>query len=358
MALRPNTRSSPEETGTQVVRADAASGTRPLKGPERAAVLMLALGEQHGEKIWNLLDDQELRLVTSVMSALGTVEASVVEELMVEFVTRVSGSGMVMGNYEATERLLKRYLPMERVGAVMDEIRGPAGRNVWEKLSNVPEDTLANYLKNEYPQTISVVLSKLNAAQAAKILGQFPEEIATEVMLRMLKTDVVQKNIVDSIEQTLRKEFMSTVAHTRRRDVHEIMAEIFNGFDRQTEARFMSALEQLNRDSADRIKGLMFTFEDLTRLDAASAQTLMRSIDRDQLTVALKGASESARKFFRSNMSQRAAKMLTDDMEALGPVRLKDVDQAQTAIVNLAKQLAEKGEITISKGGSEEELVY
>ena len=129
--------------------------TRHLTGPERAAVLLLALGEQHGAKIWSLLDDDELRQLSIVMSTLGTVEANTVEGLLLEFVGRVSTSGAVIGNYDATERLLQQYLPADRVTGVMDEIRGPAGRNMWEKLANVQEEVLANYLKNEYPQTVA-----------------------------------------------------------------------------------------------------------------------------------------------------------------------------------------------------------
>jgi flagellar motor switch protein FliG len=240
----------------------------------------------------------------------------------------------------------------------MEELRGPSGRNMWEKLSNVSEEILANYLKNEYPQTIAVVLGKLRSEQAAKILSVLPEVIAFDVVDRMLRMEPVQKTVVEHIEQTLRMEFMSSLSQTRRRDAHEAMADIFNGFDRQTEARFMSALEEMNRDSAERIKNLMFTFEDLAKLDSASAQTLMRSVDKDKLAVALKGAPEHVREFFMKNMSTRAAKMLTDDMEALGPVRLRDVDEAQSALVNLAKDLAAKGEITIAKGGGDEELIY
>src|SRR4051812_21134705 len=335
------------------------SGGRKLTGPERAAILMLALGEQYGGKIWILLDDDELRSISIVMSTLGTIDAAAVENLLLEFVGRLSASGALMGNYDATERLLQKYLPPDRVSSVMDEVRGPAGRNVWEKLSNVPEEVFANYLKNEYPQTIAVVLVKLRAEQAAKILSIFPEQLGLEVVSRMLKMEPIQKNVIDHLEQTLRREFMSNLSRTRRRDAHELMADIFNSFDRQTEGRFMAALELINVESADRIKNLMFTFDDLAKLDSGSAQTLMRSVDKDKLAVALKGASEGVREFFLKNMSSRAAKMLTDDMEALGPVRLRDVDDAQSVLVNLAKDLAAKGDITITKGGgSEEELVY
>src|SRR6476660_1457814 len=330
---------------------------KPLVGPKRAAILMLALGEKYGGKVWSLLDDDEVRELSIHMSTLGTVEAEVVEDLLLEFVSRMSASGALMGNFDATERLLQQYLLKERAAGIMDEIRGPAGRNMWEKLSNVQEEVLANYLKNEYPQTIAVVLSKLKPEHAARVLAILPEEIALDVVNRMLKMETVQKDVLERVEQTLRTEFMSSLSQTRRRDAHEVMAEIFNNFDRQTETRFMTSLEEANREAAERIKTLMFTFDDLVRLDTGSAQTLMRHVDKDKLAVALKGASETVRQFFLGNMSTRAAKMLVDDMQAMGPVRLRDVDEAQVLLVNMAKDLAAKGEIIISKT-RDEELVY
>jgi flagellar motor switch protein FliG len=339
-------------------RASTPSGKRQLTGPERVAVLMLALGEQHGAKVWNMLDDDELRQISVVMSSIGTVDAELVENLLLEFVSRMSASGALMGNYDATERLLQQYLPPERVGNIMEEIRGPAGRNMWEKLSNVQEEVLANYLKNEYPQTVAVVLSKIGPEHAARVLAILPEDLALDVVNRMLRMEAVQKEVLERVEQTLRTEFMSNLSQTRRRDAHEVMAEIFNYFDRQTETRFLTALEEENRESAERIKTLMFTFDDLTKLDTASAQTLMRHIQKDKLGIALKGAAEPVRQFFFSNMSTRAAKMLMDDMQAIGPVRLQAVDEAQALLVNLAKDLAAKGEIVISKSRGEEELIY
>src|SRR5919112_2309068 len=170
---------------TSVISSLAArQGSRPkgkaLNGPKRAAILMLALGEQYGGKVWSLLDDDEVRELSMVMSTLGTVEADVVEDLLLEFVSRMSASGALMGTFDAPERLLQQYLPSERVSGIMDEIRGPAGRNMWEKLSNVQEDVLANYLKNEYPQTIAVVLSKIAPDHASKVLAVLPEVLAMD----------------------------------------------------------------------------------------------------------------------------------------------------------------------------------
>lgn len=174
----------------------------------------------------------------------------------------------------------------------------------------------------------------------------------------MLRMESVQKEILDKVEQTLRTEFMSNLARTAKRDAHEMMAEIFNNFDRQTEGRFLTALEERNREASERIKALMFTFEDLGKLDPASVQTLLRGIDKEKLGIALKGASDTLRDIFFSNMSERAGKILREEMEAMGPVRLKTVDEAQMAMVNIAKDLAAKGEIMIANNKGDDELVY
>jgi flagellar motor switch protein FliG len=335
----------------------SASLQRDLTGPEKAAVMMLALGDRYGGPVWKVLDEIEIKQLSQAMSKLGPITPTMLDDLMVEFVTKVSSSGALLGNFDTTERLLLAVLPQDKVNAIMEEIRGPAGRNMWEKLSNVQENVLANYLKNEYPQTVAVVLSKIKPDHAARVLSKLPEEFALEVVNRMLKMESVQKDILDKVEQTLRVEFMSNLTNTQRRDAHETMAEIFNNFDRTTEARFITALEEDNRDAADRIKALMFTFDDLGKLDAGAIQTLLRNVEKDKLGLALKGAKENVRDLFFGNMSARAAAMLKEDMEALGPVRLRDVDEAQVYMINTAKDLAAKGEIMISKNKGEDDLV-
>jgi flagellar motor switch protein FliG len=340
------------------VKPPVKDDVRALSGAERAAIIMLSLGEDHSAKLWSMMDEEEVKEVSQVMSNLGSISSNVIEKLMVDFVSQMSGTGSLMGSYESTERLIARFLPEEKVSQIMEEIRGPAGRTMWDKLANVNESVLANYLKNEYPQTVSVVLSKIKPEHAARVLGALPEEFALEVVQRMLRMESVQKDILDKVEQTLRTEFMSNLARTAKRDAHEQMAEIFNNFDRQTESRFITALEERSRDSAERIKALMFTFEDLSKLDPGSIQTLLRNVEKDKLGLALKGATDGLRDVFFTNMSERAGKILREDMEAMGPVRLKDVDEAQMRMVNVAKDLANKGEIMIAGGSSEDELIY
>ena len=335
----------------------AVNDIKNLSGPEKAAIVLLALGEDH-TKIWEALDDEEIKEVSQAMAGLGTVSASVVEDLLVEFVSGMSSTGAIMGSYEQTQRLLASFMPQEKVDALMEEIRGPAGRTMWDKLGNVNEAVLANYLKNEYPQTVAVVLSKVKSDHAARVLACLPEDFALECVTRMLRMEPVQREILDKIEMTLRTEFMSNLARTSKRDSHEMMAEIFNNFDRQTEARFIAALEERNREAAERIRALMFVFEDLSKLDPGGIQTLLRGTPKEQLALALKGASDKLREMFFSNMSERAAKIMREDMDSMGPVRLKDVDAAQVGMVQVAKDLAAKGEIMLAGSGGDDELIY
>ena len=328
-----------------------------LSGPEKVAVIMLALGEDH-TRLWESLDEQEIREISQVMSSLGTVSSAAVEGLLGDFVSGANGTGAIMGSYEQTQRLLAAFLPAEKVESLMEEIRGPAGRTMWDKLANVNEAVLANYLKNEYPQTVAVVLSKIKGEHAARVLSALPEDFALECVQRMLRMEPVQREILDKIEQTLRNEFISNLTRTSKRDSHEVMAEVFNNFDRQTETRFLNALEERNREAAERIRSLMFVFEDLGKLDPGGIQTLLRAVAKDQLGIALKGSSETLRELFFSNMSERAAKIMREDMNAMGPVRLKDVDAAQMAMVQVAKDLAAKGEIILAGAGGDDELIY
>ncbi len=337
--------------------AETVKAVESLHGSEKAAILLLALGED-AKAVWDKLDDEELREISSAMSNLGPVRAEMVEYLIKDFVNRLSGSGAVTGSYEQTHKLLLQFLPRDKVDNLMEELRGPAGRTMWDKLGNVNEQVLANYLKNEYPQTVSVVLSKIKTEHAARVLTALPPEFALEVIQRMLRMEPVQRDILEKIESTLRVEFMTNLARTTKRDSHEQMAAIFNSFDRQTEGRFIALLEEKNKDSADKIRSLMFVFEDLAKLDPGGVQTLLRSVDKEKLALALKGANDEMRNLFMSNMSERAAKIMREDMTSMGPVKLKDVEAAQQEMVTVAKALADRGEIMLAEGSGQDELIY
>ncbi|BCI66375.1 flagellar motor switch protein FliG [Acetobacter aceti] len=328
-----------------------------LTGVQKAAILLLALGEENGTQLVSSMQEHEIREISAAMATMGAVSAERVEAVCAEFSGAFSSVDMLVGTYDTTEKILRRALPGDRVSAIMEEIRGPAGRTMWDKLGNVPENILANYLRNEYPQTVAVILSRLQASQTARVLSLFPEDFSVDIMMRMLHMENVQRDVIDSLETTLRSEFMASLARSSKQDSHELLAEVFNNFDRRVEGQLMNALEKRNIEDAEQVKALMFTFEDLKRLPRDAIMRIMRDIDREKLPLALKGASEDIRKLFLSSMTSRAGKILEDEISAMGPVRIKDVDAAQSEIVNVAKNLANQGEIDLNPGSDNNEML-
>jgi len=318
-----------------------------LSGPERVAVVILALGEDASKPIWTGFDEDELRDVTRAIATLGSVAPHIVEGLLADFV----------GSAASAKRMLSKILPADKAASMLEELKGPAGKTMWDKLANVNERVLSSYLQNEHPQTIAVILSRINSDHAARVISSMPELLGEEVIGRMLTLGPVQQDVVDQIEKTLRTEFMSNLSRTPEKDPFESMAEIFNHFDRSTERRFIDALEQKNPTAAERIRSLMFVFEDLLNLDDQDIQILLRYLDKSDLALALKGAKDDVTSLFFRNMSERASNILRDDISIMGPVRLREVDSAQQKIVEAAKRLADQGEIFLSRA-ADEELVY
>ncbi len=331
---------------------------RSLSGPEKAAIFLLSISEEQTSQLFGLMDDDEILELSQIISSLGKIGPTVIERLFIDFSEQMSSTNTLVGSQDSTERMLtKSGLSQEKIDVIMEEIRGPAGRTMWEKLGNVNEDILATFLQKEYPQTVAVVLSKISTEHAARVLAILPDGFALEVINRMLKMEPVQKEILEEVEKTLRKEFMSNLARTQRRDSHELIAEIFNNMERAIESRFLEQLEADVPESAEKIRSLMFTFEDLLSLDPASMQTIIRAIDKEKLPLALKGAADTLKDLFFDNMSERAAKIMKEDMGAMGPVRLKDVEEAQQYIVTVTKDLEGRGEITVSTGTTDDEMI-
>lgn len=328
-----------------------------LTGMQRAAALMLALGKENGTLIWEQLAIEEVKELSTAMAQLGRIPAHVVEHLLLLFSSEVSTISSLHGSFETTERLLEGILPSEKLQEVMEDIRGPSGRTMWDKLSNVSENVLAAFLKNEYPQTVAVILSKLKSEHCARVLAALPPEFATDVILRMLRMDTVQKDIVGEIENTLKNEFMSNLSRSQRRDPHEAMADVFNAFDRATEESMLGALDKQSPDSAERIRALMFTFDDLANLMPAAIAVLVKNADKRQMALALKGAPEEMRQIFLAAMTERAAKMLREDIAAMGPVRARECEEAQTGLVRMAKLLADRGEIVLVDPKEDETMI-
>ena len=327
-----------------------------LPGPVRAAILLLALGERDGAPIWQALNDKEIRTVSMIMAHLGSVSKIDLMKTAAEFVQEVSASDL-SGTPEATEKLLLGTLPRNRAKNFIEEIKAPSSPDLWDKLSYIRPEQLAVFLKNEYPQTAAVVLCHLRSEQAARVLARLPTDFATDVVDRMLRLEGIAPEVMEGIEEMLKTEFVAGDLPGRKGDPIEQVAQIFNSFEPKTESRFLAALDTVNRNASQKLRALMFLFEDLGKIDQNSAQVLMRAIERDVLMKALKGATTGMREFFLALMSQRAQKGFMDDMETMGPIRLREVDEAQRAIINLAKDLAAKGEIMLASNASDDEMI-
>jgi len=328
-----------------------------LTGAQRVAIVLLSLTDENATKVFSLMNEDEITEISHAMSHLGSVAPDVIDTIMGQLNNDLAGDSMFLGNLHTTEKLLEKILDKERVQSLMDEIRGPQGRNTWEKLANVNEELLALYFRNEHPQTTALVLSKITPDHAAKVLSNLPDKFAFEVIARILNLGNVKKEVLERVERILRAEFISSAGKTQKSDSFEMLAEIFNNLDRSSEGKFMSMLEEHLPDAAAKIKERMFTFEDLTKIDSKGIQRLLRDVEKSRLTLALKGAPEELKKVLFASMSQRAAKIIEEDLMALGSVRVKDVDSARADVVAVAKKLIEAGEIEVTLNSDEEELV-
>lgn len=328
-----------------------------LSGIQKASIIVLALDDSMVESVLSNLEENELKELSQIMSNIGRVDSVIIEDVVNEFIARFGSSNPVFGNQDATERLLMKVLPQDKVNEIMTSIKGARGRSMWDKLSNVNESVLANYLKNEYPQSVAVILSKISSEHASRVITHFSETFVLDVMTRMLSLESIQDEVMATVESTLATEFVDKLSQARIRDGHQVLADIFNNFDRPSADQMLELLETKDFDAAERIRSLMFTFEDLIGLEPVYLQILIRHTPRDKLTVGLKGAAESVVKIFMNNLSERAGRILREDMASLGPTRLRVIEEAQVEIVNIAKGLADNGDIDLAQGSKKEQYV-
>lgn len=331
-----------ERRNRVAVREDEPKASDTL---DKAAVVMMVLDEDRSQRIFAKLDEDEIRRLSRAMANLGRADATSVETTINEFRAEVGKAGHVFGTIESTERLLRRMLPSEKVDDIMDEIKGPQGKNMWEKLSNISPEILATYLRNEYPQTAAVILAKLPPQHAARVLRLLPEPMMTESSLRLVRMDRIQRSVLSDIEDTLKREFITNISRSYERDSSAIMAEVLNRADREVVDKIMRSIEENEPNTAARIRQIMFTFEDLVRVDPSTMGVLVAECPADKLPTALWGASETTRELFLSSMSERAGNMLRDELSALPNQRRKAVEDAQGEIIGIAKRLAEEGRI-------------
>lgn len=335
------------------------SDIKQLKGVDKAAILLMCLGNERGTSLMGKLDESEIFFATRALAGLGTVHANVVEDVITEFIEGMSsGSGMV-GNYSAAEKLLSGLYDGDKVKEMMADVRGPLeGKNTWEQFSAMNEDTVANYLRSENPQTVAAILTVVKPEMTAKVLPLLGTDLMEDVVKRMIKIESVPRPVLTTIENTLQKEFITSAARRTGTDPTQRMADVFNKLDPEI---FESLGEHLNSkmpEDLERIKQKMFTFEDLRRLDGQSLARVMRAVsDGNTLAVALKGTKPELRDYFLSTMPERSKKMLMEEIKALGSVRKREAQDAQGEMVDAAMELAAEGAIVLPAADEDDELL-
>lgn len=338
--LKPMVKASTPPSRTDLARSSGRIG--------KAAIIMMALDNDRSQRILTELDETEIRKLGAAMSKLGRAGVEQVEKAVTEFQVEVGRTCNVVGTLESTEKLLKLALPPEKVSEIMDEIKGPNGRNIWEKLAHLQPQMLAGYLRNEYPQTVAVILAKLPPGHAARVMRLLPERLTTDVAIRLVRMNSIQRAVVHDIEDTLKREFVTELSRSYERDSASIMAEMLNRSEKDVLERIMGALEDAEPQAAARIRRIMFTFEDLRRVDQSTFGVLIGECAVEKLPLALSGASPDLAERFLSCMSERAANMLREEMETMAAPRRKAVDEAQAEIVALARRLNDEGRILIN----------
>jgi len=312
---------------------------------EKAAIIILALGEDRSQRLLSELPDDELRRISRAMARLGRTSLETIEQTVNEFRTEVGRTGTILGGAEGTERILLRIMPPDKVASILGDAPGSDSKAVWEKLATLPSANLVGYVRNESPQTVAVILGRLPPEQAAKILSVLPQDLTAEVALRMLRMDRIHQSVLSDIEETLERELVGSAGDSDGQDSESVLAELLNRSDRELVARLLTSLEETEPDAAARVRKMMFTFDDLARVDPATFGVLIGECPMDKLAIALHGAPVAIRDLFLSTMSERAANMLREEIESMPAPRRKVVEETQSDIVVLAKRLLEEGRI-------------
>lgn len=338
--------------------SDAAPRPRKISGPQKAAILFLCLGEKRGSALLQKLDDQEIQEVTRAMSALGPISSETVEQVMSDFVEDITNGGGVVGSFSVAENLLRSLLPGEQVESILKDIRGPLKeRDLWARFSALSENVIANYLKNEHEQTVAAILSNVKTDVAAKVLPLLGPEKMHNVVERMIRMEAVPHQMMAQIEESLQADIMNASAQPTVNEQHQRMADLFNKLDRVAFDAMAPALTASVPDSFEAIKAKMFTFEDLAKLETIDLAKVMRGLPGNSLPTALKGASQATRDVFLAALPQRSRDMLEDEMEAMGPVRRRDVGAAQALALDYARNLADDEQIRLPLDDDEDDAI-
>lgn len=331
-----------------------------LRGPEKAAILLNYLGEKATQLLFKHLEDLDIRKVINYMQRVKQVPVDVTKRVLEEFYEKVSESS----EYLFTRELITRdnivsAVGEERARGILGHLNlGSGSGKGLESLEAVDAKSLANFLVNEHPQTIAVILAHLEPEKKCEVLRKMPEALQAEAVLRMSNLDYIAPELLDEMDKVLKQE-LAAIGSTEQAALGGVqpVAEMLNIMDKGSEQAIMARIEEKDPILAEEIRKLMFVFEDLSKIDDKGIQALLKEVPNDKLLLALKTANDEVKNKILKNMSSRAANMLQEDLASMGPSKLTDVEGAQQEIVNIARKLESEGKILIARGGSEDALV-
>ena len=333
--------------------------TVKLTGEQKAAVLMVALGPEISAEVFKEMKEETVEQVTLQIANLKKVSPADRDSVMEECYTLSMAEEYIsQGGVEYAREILERALGDQKAVEIINRLQGALQMTPFDFVKRTDPQQLLNFIQNEHPQTIALILAHLTSDHAATILSALPTEVQVDVATRIAILDRATPDIIMEIEKVLERRIASVFTQelTAAGGVRSV-AEVLNRVDRSTEKAIMEKLEETNPELADEIKRLMFVFDDILLIDDRSIQQILREVDQKDLVLALKGAGEEVKAKILKNMSARARAMINEDMEVMGPVRLKATEEAQQKIVNIIRQLEEMGEIVVARGGEEEVFV-
>jgi flagellar motor switch protein FliG len=330
-----------------------------INGEQKAAILLISLGPEISSEVFKELKEEHVEQVALQIANMKKVSPAERDAVMEEtYQLSMAEEYISQGGVDYARDVLEKALGEQRAIEIINRLQGALQMTPFDFIKRTDPQQLLNFIQNEHPQTISLILAHLNSEHAATILSALPGEIQVDVAQRIAVMERATPDIIMEIEKVLERNIASvfTQEMTAAGGVRSV-AEMLNRVDRSTEKAIMEKLEETNPDLADEIKRLMFVFDDVLLIDDKSIQRILREVDQKDLILALKGASEEVKAKILKNMSQRARALILEEMEVMGPTRLKNTEEAQQKIVNTIRQLEEMGEIVVSRGGEEEVFV-
>ncbi|MGD9947958.1 MAG: flagellar motor switch protein FliG [Desulfobulbus sp.] len=336
------------------------AATEKLTGLKKAAILLICLGEDLATKLTRELDDEEIFMITRCMAEIDHIPDEIKRRVVEDFeLAAESQAGLVVKGQEFAKKLISGTGSKERETSLMNQfVTGTAARPL-ETIAKMPPSMVAGLLEKEHPQTLALVLSTQITEHAGAIIAKLPEEKRADVIHRIATLDSVSPSVIDRIEEALSKEIGIVVGAHEQRDVGGLkkVVEILDSMTDNLDSEILENLEEVDPEMVENIRKMMFTFEDLCAQDGRSIQMILREVNNDSLTLALKTASDEIKEKIFANMSSRAADMIRDDLSAMGPVRLSEVEAMQQTIVKIAMKLEEEGKLVLGRGSGGDEFV-